>query len=79
MTRHPIILSPDVAHCPSTRTVACSLSGECARALVGWKNRPVQDYSFEARDPDGRCRYYLSAATYRICPPPPGPKVHEAL
>ena len=79
MTRHPIKLGPDVAHCPSTRTVACSLADQCARALVNWTNRPVQDYSIETRGPGGQCRYYLSAATYRIAPPSPGPTVHEAL
>ena len=79
MTRHPIILSPEIARCPSTRTVACSLSGECALALVEPKNRSVQDYSFFPRGPGGRCKHYIPADTCRIRPPPPGPKVHEAL
>lgn len=78
MNKHPVILPPNVASCPSTRTDYCSRDGECARAVIDGTGRLTQDFSIEARGPNGACRYFISAASNRPAPAT-GPKVHEAF
>ena len=78
MYKYPVILAPDVASCPSTRTVYCNRAGECARAVIDGTGRVTQDYSIETRDSSGACRFFVSAASNRPVPNN-GPKVHKAF
>lgn len=77
MSRGPVVVPIAIARCPATRTRACAVSGDCARALCDPKGRDVNDYSIEARV-NGACGYFMDAGRYRQAAGQPAPTVHEA-
>lgn len=78
MTRAPVYLPQNVARCPSTRTQHCAQAGGCAKALVDGAGRAVEDYSTNARGPNGACLHFADAALCRKPAETIKIKVHES-
>ncbi len=75
----PVVLDRMIARCPTTRTRPCARHDTCAHALCDPANRPVQDYSIEARTSDGACRYWLDASRYRKPSAASAPRIFEPV
>lgn len=77
MTRVRRPLPVNVARCPSTRQVPCSVASQCARGTEPHaKDRPVNDFSTEPRLMVGGCGYFLPILY--ADQPAPAPRVHDA-
>lgn len=79
MSAPPIVIPIGITHCPSTRTVPCSLADDCARAHPDSARRMTQDFSIEPRGVNGACIYHLALSQFRQAPTAPGPRVHESV